>query len=93
MSKLILPDDLEYHVTLGNIPYFFNALGNNTPDFAGWVADAESGLVRPCTHTQMIDYMYGGEYEERLANEGYDASFEFDVWGDTSEVTEFYIDL
>lgn len=91
--KLILPDDLEYHVTLGNIPFYFQGMVNKTFDFAGWVADSETGLVRPCTYNQMVDYIYGGEYEERLANDGYDPEFELASFGDISDVTEFYIDI
>jgi len=92
MSLLILPDDLEYHLTLNHPSLYLNArIGKN--DFMGWVHDHETGLPRAVNQTEMLDYMYGGEYEERLENSGYDYSQEYQIMKNLPDNAEIYIDI
>ena len=66
-SLLILPGSLEYEETLGrSLPpdwqqRAFKAYGAFT-----FVADSETGLLRVADPDETDEYVYGGEYEERL---------------------------
>lgn len=78
---ILTPDDIEYHTTLANIPAYWQVLTQKTQDFMGWIY-RDDGFVPDCvTQTEMLDYMLGGEYEERLNQSGYDLDENIDLSG------------
>ena len=68
MSKLILPDNPLFHQTLACCkPPGWQQVAAKGNDWHAFVADANSGILRPVTYEDMIEYVAGGEYEERLS--------------------------
>ena len=66
-SRLILPGDEEYELTIGSIMPFdwkYQAY-KNFGEFT-FVADSQSGLLRTANKKETDEYLYGGEYEERM---------------------------
>lgn len=68
---LILPGNPLYEATLllARRPDYIE-VENRTNEQACFIAE-ESGLLRPASHAEMYDYMYGGEYDEVMWNNGY----------------------
>lgn len=59
--NIILPGDPGFDETLGT------ALPPGWEDHAcTFVVDSQSGIMRPATPDELDDYLYGGEYQERL---------------------------
>jgi len=74
---LILPGTDLFDITLATIPppwMWRNEIQGNHVSF---VADHESGLLRPVTPEDLIEYVEGGEYDERLKNIEDDDDLEF----------------
>ena len=68
---LILPGHPLYEPTLlmARRPDYLE-VENRTGEQACFIAE-ESGLLRPATHSEMYDYLYGGEYDEVMVANGY----------------------
>lgn len=93
MVDLILPGDIRYEMTLAHPSLFLLAQNDKKVEIAGWVYDCETGLPRATTQTEMLDYIYGGEYEERLENEGFSYEEEFEILKYADPNKPFYIDI
>lgn len=67
MSKLILPGDPQFDRTLAMAPppNWREIAARNTGEFA-FIMRSDSGLMEPVSHRELDEYLYGGEYEERL---------------------------
>jgi hypothetical protein len=64
---LILPGDPEFDFTLATaLPPSWLAVAERIGQQCSFVADRDSGLLRPATDAELTDYLYGGEYDERL---------------------------
>ncbi len=80
MNKLILPGTPEFDFTLGTcVPpdwkeEAFSLFGEYT-----FLADSETGLLRVASFKDTDEYLYGGEYEQRLNQLG--DNDEFDEYG------------
>lgn len=67
MGELILPGDPEFDETLGiALPPGWEDYANHLGEACSFVVDPHSGLMRPASPEELDDYLYGGEYEERL---------------------------
>lgn len=66
-SHLVLPGDPRFDETLGVClpPGWQREADRLCGEFA-FVADVETGILRPCSADELEDYLYGGEYEARL---------------------------
>ena len=68
-GRIILPDNPLYALTLnGTLPPDWGMRADELGHFPNFVCDAGTGLMRPASHVEMLDYVYGGEYDERLEN-------------------------
>lgn len=64
---LILPGDPGFDFTLATaIPPGWLAVAEQIGQQCSFVADRDSGLLRPATDQELTEYLYGGEYDERL---------------------------
>jgi hypothetical protein len=64
---IILPGDPEFDLTLAtSIPPDWKYASSIDPDGFGFAAAPGSGIFRPLTSADLEDYLYGGEYEERM---------------------------
>ena len=63
---LILPGTDLFDLALATIPpeWAWRDMGDNV----SFVADADSGLLRPVTPRDLEEYVLGGEYDQRLAD-------------------------
>lgn len=70
---LLLPGDPEFDQTLGVSlpPGWEQERDRNSGEYA-FVADAETGILRPCSAQELEEYLEGGEYEARLRAMGDD---------------------
>lgn len=68
---LLLPNNPLFDLTLllARRPDYLE-VEKRTGEQACFVAE-ESGLLRPATYDEMYDYLYGGEYDEVMAANGY----------------------
>lgn len=71
---LILPNDPLFDWTLATAP----PPGSQGADFL--VADSESGILRPATNSELQDYLFGGEYDDRQRAIGDSADPEESHW-------------
>ena len=58
---LILPGDPRFDFTLAYPP----PIGSAQEDIA-FIADSQSGILRAATRKEVEEYLFGGEYDERL---------------------------
>ena len=65
--NLILPQNPAFQETLDNIPFFWSTMQKEASGIVHLAADPETGLLRPCTDKEFEEYVFGGEYDERLA--------------------------
>ncbi|MBD2465780.1 hypothetical protein H6G89_32850 [Oscillatoria sp. FACHB-1407] len=66
-SLLILPGDPEFDLTLScSLPPGWVEVARHMSQQIAFVASADSGLLRPATNAELTEYLYGGEYGERL---------------------------
>ncbi len=80
-NRLILtPDDPEFSQWLGIPPPTWQSEIESRAGECVLVAEA-SGLLRPASWRQTDDYLYGGEYEERLVSLGLEVedAYDYDV--------------
>ena len=64
---LILPGNPLFDLTLATSrPDWRDTAARDGTTYA-FVAEAGSGLMRPVTESELEDYLYGGEYDARLA--------------------------
>lgn len=64
---LLLPGDPEFDWTLASsLPPSWRAAAAAIGEQVAFVAEAGSGLLRPATAEELNDYLYGGEYDDRL---------------------------
>ncbi|MDJ0674405.1 MAG: hypothetical protein QNJ36_03215 [Calothrix sp. MO_167.B42] len=69
--SIILPGDYYYDLTLAtSVPFDWQVTAAQDSSGYAFVADADSGLMRTVTGWELEDYLYGGEYEERLISIG-----------------------
>ncbi len=85
---LILPGSLEFDLTLATPPPDWRSVADRANTYA-FVADSSSGLLRTVDGVGCREYLLGGEYEERLAQDGYDDD---EGLGDLDGVEEFWVD-
>jgi hypothetical protein len=68
---IILPCDPEFHQVVGwNLPPDWKAVADRIGERPTFIVDASSGLMRPATPDELDEYVYGGEYDERLEQIG-----------------------
>ena len=66
-SPLILPGDPLFSRTADTaIPPDWRAKAESMGGMPNFVVDAETGLFRPATSEELNDYLYDGEYDQRL---------------------------
>lgn len=64
---LILPGDPLFDWTLAcSLPPNWRQVSDYLGDACAFVATAGSGVLRPCSSYETTDYLYGGEYDDRL---------------------------
>jgi len=63
---LILPGDPEFDISLSALPPNWKDITHAYSGQVAFVADADTGILRPANIREMDDYLYGGEYEDRL---------------------------
>jgi hypothetical protein len=63
---LILPGTDLFDLTLATIPPEWE--WRDRGDQVSFVADVDSGLLRPVTPRDLEEYVLGGEYDQRLAD-------------------------
>ena len=67
MSLLILPGDPGFEEVLGShLPPGWQQFACKNSEFC-FVADSDTGLLRPATTNETTEYLEGGEYDERLS--------------------------
>lgn len=82
---LILPGMPDFDETIACImPFDWQQIANKCDGFQ-FVARAGSGLLEAVPNNQVIDYLYGGEYDERLneIGENEDNYFEYNEFTDS----------
>ena len=67
MSRLILPGNPLFDITLLAPRPDWQDKANADGNTYAFVIDADNGLTRPATSQELEEYLYGGEYDERLA--------------------------
>ncbi len=67
MGKLILPGNPLFDITLLTPRPDWQEKANADGNTYAFVVDANNGLTRPATSEELEEYLYGGEYDERLA--------------------------
>ena len=66
-SSLILPGDPLFDWTLATAkPPGWQQSAAQTGEQVAFVASVGSGILRPASRQEMNDYLYGGEYDDRL---------------------------
>jgi hypothetical protein len=66
-SPLILPGDPEFNFTLSTaLPPDWIAAAERIGQQCVFVCEPGSGLMRPASNEELTEYLYGGEYDERL---------------------------
>jgi len=65
-SALTLPGDSEFDWWLSQPPAFWRHKANEVGDQVAYVADVETGLLRPVGASELIDYLESGEYDDRM---------------------------
>lgn len=67
LNNLILPGDPEYDFTLSTVVSpDWQILADQWNGDYGFVVDPETGLMRVEDSKGITEYLYGGEYDERL---------------------------
>ena len=88
MSKLILPGDPLFDRTLAMTPpaNWREIAARTTGEFA-FIMRSDSGLMEPVSHRELDEYLYGGEYEERL--EDVDEEAYLEIYGEEGELDAY----
>ncbi|MGJ3253823.1 MAG: hypothetical protein ACFE0J_22220 [Elainellaceae cyanobacterium] len=68
MRLILTPDDPEFAAAASSLlPQFWgNKLSHCHGDVV-WCVRSDSGLIEPLSHAETLEYLEGGEYEERLS--------------------------
>ncbi|NER84498.1 MAG: hypothetical protein F6K42_34245 [Leptolyngbya sp. SIO1D8] len=76
MANLImLPEHPLFEVILSSVkPPGWRQASERLGDETNYVADPETGLLRTATPDELMDYVWGGEYDERLEQLGEEVS-------------------
>ena len=69
-NNLIYPGDEVFDYYLGILPPVCDQLAHQYSGQIAYVAEAGSGILKPANTKEMEEYLYGGEYEERLQEIG-----------------------
>jgi hypothetical protein len=78
---LILPGDPLFDWTLAcNLPPNWQQVSAYLGEACVFVASAGSGVLRPCNSIETDDYLYGGEYGDRLEEIDQYDSDEVECW-------------
>ena len=64
--SLILPGDPRFDETLAMPPTFWRHHAEKVGGQVAFVADAGSGLLRPASGQELEEYLFGGEYDDRI---------------------------
>lgn len=64
-SLLIYPGNPEFDAVLATPPPNWREFAYRNSGEAVFVAEPESGLLRPASSQELTEYLYGGEYDER----------------------------
>lgn len=65
---ILLPGDPDFDFTLvTSIPPGWRDVADSIGAQCAFIAAPGSGLLRPATDEELGEYLYGGEYEERLS--------------------------
>lgn len=90
-NLIITPDDPEFSQWLGIPPPTWQSELESRSGECVLVADAASGILRAVSWKETDEYLYGGEYEERMLSLGMDDedaySYDNDVannWNDSA---------
>lgn len=71
MENLLLPGDPLFDRVLSTpLGWIQNQYSNGIGEQCAMVADAETGILRPASPEELDDYLWGGEYDERMENLG-----------------------
>lgn len=69
MTALILPGDPLFNLTLATSrPPNWQEVAERSGDHAAYVACSASGILRPVDRRNLDEYVFGGEYDDRLAD-------------------------
>lgn len=69
--NLILPGDPDFHFTLSQaLPPGWREVADRIGKNVCFVASVETGLLRPATPDELNEYLWGGEYDQRLEENG-----------------------
>ena len=64
---IILPQNPLFYETLENIDLFWNFHKNQRSDEnLNLIVDFETGVLKNATHKEFEEYLFGGEYDERM---------------------------
>lgn len=66
MSSLILPGDPEFDLTLATPPPDWKIKAQKSGEGVNFVLDYETGLFRSATQKELMEYLWGGEYDELM---------------------------
>ena len=65
-SNLLYPGDNLFDYYLATLPLNWKELAYQFSGQIAYIAEPRSGLLRPANTKELTEYLYGGEYEERL---------------------------
>lgn len=63
---IMTPDDPDFSAWLGMPPPTWQSEIESRSGECVLLADAESGILRPASWQETDEYLYGGEYDERM---------------------------
>lgn len=79
---LILPGDPLFAETLATPPPHWRETVARDGSTYAFIVEPGSGLARPATSTELVEYLEGGEYDERLSEIESEEEFDLDADGD-----------
>lgn len=75
---IILPGDPDFDWTLStSIPPNWREVADQLGHDCALVAEVGSGLLRPVSTAELFDYLFGGEYDERMQEIGDEELIEY----------------
>lgn len=78
-SNLILPGNPLFDFTLATTPRpDWGQKASEDGDTYAFVAESGTGIMRPVTGSELTEYLYGGEYDERLEESGQDVELDWE---------------
>lgn len=71
MTLILTPDHPDFdRVSSRLLPAFWRNQLDRHGGAVVWCARSETGLLEPLSYAETDEYLYGGEYDERLAQSG-----------------------